>query len=371
MALTRAAARNEVTQWVKDFYTEYVRKNRYAKYMGKTSNNIIQFQEDLSTKKGLQIVFSLVNALSGEGVMGSETLEGAEEGLNNDGMAVPVKYIRNAVAVDDEEDAKTLIDFLKAAKPALMNWMMERTRTHIITAQMSTNGYAYLASQAVKNPVYSEVATETIKDAWLAANSDRVLFGSAKSNNSANDHSASLANIDNTNDKMSPSIGRLAKRMAQAASPKIHPTIVEDEREQFVFFLNANAWRDFSQNSETVQTLRDAGNRGAKNRLFTAGDIIMDNIIYREIPEIPNIGLVGAGSIQVGVNFFCGVQDVGHAVAVRPTPISDTRDFGFVKGAGIKERRGTAKLMFKDPDSPTTLKDHGQVTVYAASVDDV
>ena len=47
-------------------------------------------------------------------------------------------------------------------------------------------------------------ASEAQKDAWLVDNADRVLFGAAKSNNSSNDHSASLANIDNTNDKLTP-----------------------------------------------------------------------------------------------------------------------------------------------------------------------
>lgn len=371
MALTVNAPRNDVTQWLQKFYMEYVRKNRYNKYMGRSSNSIIQMQEDLSKKKGHQVVFSLVNALSGQGAMGSETLEGAEEELKSDGFVVPVKYIRNAVAIDDEEDDKGLIDFLKAAKPQLQKWMMERTRDHIITAQMSISGKAYFASQTVKNPVYTTVADEADKDAWLAANSDRVLFGALKSNNAANDHSASLANLDNTDDKLTAAMGRLAKRIAQGANPAIGPVTVDDEKEWFVMFCNSNSFRDLSGDDEVIASRKDALERSKNNPLFTSGDIILDGIIYREIPEMPNLPGTGAGGIQTGVNFLCGIQDCGFAIARRPFPIRDTRDYGFVKGVGISERRGIAKMMFKDPTNAAILKDHGQVTVYTASVDDV
>jgi N4-gp56 family major capsid protein len=342
--------------------------------MGRTENSIIQMQEELTTRKGIQVVFSLVNALSGQGVMGSETLEGAEEELNSDGYAVPVKYIRNAVAVDDEENDKGLIDYLNAGRMMLKKWMMERTRDHIITAMMSISGKAYLSAQAVKNPVYTATVSEAEKDAWLAANSDRVLFGAAKSNNSSNDHSASLANLDNTNDKLSAAIVSLAKRIAKTATPAIGPTTVMDANaeEWFVMFCNANSFRDVKTDSTITQANREARPRNVqKNPIFTDGDLVYDGVILREVPEIDNLGDVGAGSIQVGVNFLCGIQAVGFAIATRPTPIQDTRDYGFVKGVGIKERRGIAKLLFKDPANSSNDKDHGIVTVYTASVDDV
>jgi len=371
MADTTTPSRLKVTVWLQKFYTEYVRKNRFNKYMGRSMNNIIQMQEDLSKKKGHQVVFSLVNALTGQGVMGSETLEGSEEELKSDGYEVPVKYIRNAVAIDDEENDMGLIDYLKAGKFQLTKWIMERTRDHIITALMSFQGKAYLSSQIVKNPVYTAVASESERDDWLEDNEDRVLFGAAKSNNSSNDHSASLANLDDTNDKLSPAIGRLAKRIAASADPAIGPVTVDDEKEWFVMFCNANSFRDLSQNSEMTQANREALLRGKSNPLFTDGDLIKDGIIYREVPEIPNLGNVGAGAIQAGVNFLCGIQAVGFAIARRPFPIRDVSDYGFKKGVGIAERRGIAKLIFKDPTDSASLKDHGIVTVYTSSVDDV
>jgi hypothetical protein len=89
---------------------------------------------------------------------------------------------------------------------------MELTRDKIITALGSINGVAY------------GTATETQKDAWLVDNADRVLFGALKSNDSTpGDHSAALANIDNTADKLTPSALSLMKRIAKTSSPKIRP----------------------------------------------------------------------------------------------------------------------------------------------------
>lgn len=372
MALSATPTRLQVTQWLQKFYMEYVRANRFNKYMGTSINNIIQMQEDLSKKKGHKVVFSLVNALTGQGTLGSETLEGAEEELKSDGYEVNVQYIRNAVAIDDEENDKGLIDMLNAARPMLKKWMMERTRDHIITAMMSIQGKAYLTSQTVKNPVYTAVASEAEKDAWLADNEDRVLFGAAKSNNAANDHSAALANLDNTNDKLTSGIASLAKRIAKGATPAIHPVTVKDEQEWYVMFCNSNSFRDLKTDSTITQANREARPRVVMdNPIFTDGDLVYDGMIFREVPEIPNIGAVGAAGIQCGVNFLCGLQAVGFAIARRPFPIKDNRDYGFVKGVGIAERRGIAKLLFKDPADASSLKDHGIVTVYTASVDDV
>lgn len=371
MAKTSTPASLKVKQWATGFFKEYVRDNRFKKYMGRNENAIIHIKEDLSKKKGDALTFQLVNKLSGTGVTGNGTLEGNEEEQASDGYEITVSYLRNAVLRTLEDEQATAIDYLNAARVSLKKWMMEKMRDHIITALMSIDGKAYLASQTAGNTNYTAVASEGDKDAWLAANNDRVLFGALKSNNAANDHSAALANIDNTDDKLSTVIGGLAKRMAQTATPAIGPTTVNDDQEWFVMFCNTNSFRDLKTDSVLTQANREARPRNVKNNpIFTDGDETYNGIIYREIPEIPVVGLVGAGAIQVGVNFLCGVQAVGVAFAKRATPIMNNTDYNFRKGVGIMEMRGIKKLQFEDPDNPGTDVDHGVVTVYTAAVDD-
>lgn len=372
MARTPTPAALTVQQWATTFFTEYVRDNRFKPFMGVNENAIIHIKKDLTKKKGDTLTFQLLNKLTGTGVTGNGILDGNEEAQNSDGYDISVSFLRNAVERTLEDEQATAIDYLNAARVSLKKWMMEKMRDHIITAMMSISDKAYLASQIPGNTNYTSQVSEAEKDIWLAANADRVLFGALKSNNSGNDHSASLANLDNTDDKLSPAIGRLAKRMAKAATPAIGPTQVDGTKEWYVMFCNVNSFRDLSQNSEITQTNREARERTVKkNPLFVGGDEVLNGIIYTEVPEIPMLGLVGASSIQVGVNFLCGVQAVGVAFAKTASPIMMDKDYNFRKGVGIQEMRGIKKILFDDPDNTGSDVDHGMVTVYTAAVDDV
>ena len=114
MADTTVKAANRVKQWAMKFFTEYVRANRFKRYMGTDENAIIHMKEDLTKKKGDALTFSLVNALSNNGVEGGDTLDGNEEALNNDGHQISVYHLRNAVTINLEEEQAAQIDFFNA-----------------------------------------------------------------------------------------------------------------------------------------------------------------------------------------------------------------------------------------------------------------
>lgn len=369
MADTTVSTANRVKQWSKDVFNEYIRKNRFTRYMGTDQNSIIHLKENLAKKKGDAITFQLLNRLEGAGRTGNQALEGYEEDITNDGHEIGVSYLRHAVVITLEEEQATDIDFLNEAKAGLQNWSRRKLRDHIITALMSINGHAYLSSQTAGNTSYTDVATETHKDAWAVANVDRVLFGAAIANYNV-DHSAALLNIDNTADKLTPGMVSLAKRMAGVATPAITPVTVGDDEEWYVMFCSTQAFRDLSQNSTMTQANRDAMARGKDNPLFTGGDLMWDGVIIKEIKEIPVLTGVGNGAIDVNVNFLCGAQAVGIAWAKRTTPTVQTTDYHFRKGVGIMEMRGVEKLMFEDPGNVGSDVQHGVVTVYTAGVAD-
>lgn len=359
MALTNAATGLTPQQWDDKFFAEYVRDNRFKKYMGTDENSIIQLKEDLTKKKGDTVTFALVNELTGDGVTGNSTLEGNEEALDSRSHAVTVSPLRHAVSITEWDEQKSAIDLRNAGKTMLKLWAMSKMRDGIIQALGSINGVAYAS------------ATESQKDAWLVDNSDRVLFGAAKSNNSGNDHSASLANVDSTTDVLSPGIVSLAKRMAQTASPAIRPIRLKEDEEWFVMFCGSRAFRDFSQNSTITQANREARMRGVDNPLFTGGALMWDGVIVREIPEIDAITGVGNSSIDVDPCYLVGAQALGVAWAQRTKTTTNVRDYGFLNGIGISEIRGIEKLVFgKGATDTADLVQHGVVTVYVSGVAD-
>lgn len=363
MTLSTVSTANTVKQWDADFYREYIRSNRFARYQGTDANAVIQLKEQLTKKPGDALTISLVKALSGSGVTGNTLLEGQEEAIANYGQQIAIQAYRNGVAVTSWEEQKTAMGIRAAARPLLRDWAMELNRDKVIAALASVQ-----ASAGGSIIAYGS-ATEANKDAWLDLNTDRILFGAAKGNlkqtapagGATNDHSASLAEIDGSADKLTKDVVALAKRMAKLANPIIRPIRVNDDEEWYVMFANSLAFRDLKASLATTHA--DAMQRGKSNPLFTDGDLVYDGVIIREVPEIGVLSGVGTGSIDVAPNYLCGAQAVGHVIGKRWASKTEERDYGFVNGVAIEGYFGTEKLFYNG-------KQHGVVTVYTAGVAD-
>ena len=352
-------------QWQSDFWVEYLRESQFSVYFGTTLDAMIQLQTDLTRKPGDSVVFPTVRNLVGAGVTGNTVLEGNEEILNARSLKVAVSVIRHAVAVSQWDEQKSVIDLLMAAKQVLKNWAMNKLRNDIILSlgAITADGDVQISYGA---------ATAAQRNTWLVNNSDRVLFGASKSNNTGV-YATSLTNIDNTADKMNGAQITLAKRLARTATPKIRPIRINGDEEWFVLFVPSLVYRDLMLDPVIINALQYAWNRGSDNPLFTAGDIIYDGVIIREIPEMPTVPDVGAGgTVDAGASYLCGAQAIGIAWAQRTKVITNERDYGFFSGTGVQEIRGVAKLRFGvDPTVDQTKPvDNGVFTIWSAAEPD-
>lgn len=362
MADTTIPTELQVQQWDEKFFQEYIRDSRFKRYSGTSVNNIIVMNEELTGKPGQQVTIPLVTRLKGQGVTGSERLKGNEEKIATYGHKITTTTIRNGVTLDDEEEAKAPMALRSTMRPLLRNWIMEDLRGGSATAGrgiIDAMGSFRIGGSPIK---YAD-ATEGNKDTFLGNNLDRFLFGAALGNTSTTDHSASLANVDSTNDKLSAAIVSLSKRIAKDADPHIRPIIVKEDEEWYVMFSGSRSFRDLKEDSVMAQANREARARGVDNPIFRDGDLIYDGVIVREVPEIGVITGVGAASIDVSPNYLCGAQAVGIGWAMRTKTKTDTDDYGFSKGVAVQEMRGVEKLVFND-------KQHGMVTVYTSGVAD-
>jgi hypothetical protein len=378
MAETTARAGLTPQIWDDKFFSEYIRSNRFKKYMGTDPANIIQVKEDLTRKPGDRVTFAAARALAG-GVTGNTVLEGNEAELDLRSLTVGVSPLRNAVVVTDWDEQKSAIDIREAARPGLKMWAQEKMREDIIRALKSLPNASGVMTKY-------ELTTAAEKNAFLVANADRVLFGASKANAVSGVWATALATLDNTDDKLSPAMISLAKRMAQSASPRITPTRTKEEDEEwFVMFCNPRSFRDLANNSVMTQANRDARVRGVEtNPLFTGGSLVWDGVIVREIPEMDAAiaastgrlptegGIVSNGTIDCGFNFLCGAQSLGVAWAQRLKSTTDVRDYNFRHGVGVQEIRGIEKLMFgtSTTSETGTLVQNGIVTVMTAAVAD-
>lgn len=362
MAETTVHSNNRAEIWDDNFFGEYVRDNEFAPYMGTDENAIIQVKEDLTKRQGEAITIPFVTKLSG-GVSGNATLEGNEAVINNYGYRIPVDVLRNAVIVTEAEEQVAEFDIREAGRTYLKHWSMEKMRGGGDTSETSTDSnlgkfgiidnLLAIATSDTATPSMYRDASEADKDSWLANNSDRVLFGAAASNNSANDHSACLLNVDSAADKLTATTISLAKYLAKRASSKIQP-VKTKEGEWFVYFAHSFAFKDLKADSTFAQATREGWSRGVPtmsnsegNPLLRGGDLVYDGMIIREVPEIPYLADVGNTSSDVAPGFLCGAQALASVWAKRTKSTVNQQggsDYGFRYGLGIREMRAVRKL---------------------------
>jgi len=365
MAQTYAVTGLTPQLWDDEFFRDYVRMSRYKRYMGTNEAAIFQIKEELTKRRGDRVTLALVNELTGAGVTGNTTLKGNEERLNSRSDTLIVDVLRHAVAVDDWDIQKSVIDLRNAARVQLREWAQKTLRDACTTALGQVANVAFAT------------ATNAQRDTWQSDNRDRLVAGTTAFGTHAT--FASAISAVTAAAQLSPNILSLMKRIAQAASPKVKPVYVKEmDQEWYVAFIGPRAWRDLTEDNPTTNALmlanRDARVRGVDNPLFTGDSLVWDGMILREIPEIaPVPAAIWSLSTIASIEpvYLCGAQAVGLAWAQRTKSTTDTDDYEFLHGVGVQEIRRIQKLRFgggtTDRDN---LKDHGIVTAFVGAAPD-
>lgn len=350
MADTYVVSASKRQVWDADFVEEYVRASQFSDMMGSSKNLPIYIDRSLMREKGNTKNVPLRAKLTGPGVSGNTTLEGQEETLDNYSDPVTIEWRRHGVLIPKPEEKSTELDLRDGGKMALKDWFLELDRDQIIETLQSTSTDGLTA--------YADAST-AVKDAWNVANSDRVFYGASSSNYDAT-HATALANIDNTADKLTYTNARAARSALKQASPLIRPIRVDGRGEFFVAYAPSYCMRDLRISLETIH--QNGRERGVGNPLFQDGDILFENIIFKEVEEMPVISGVGAGSIDVAQVAYCGAQAVLGCYKQMPQIRLDTRrDYEFRYGVAIEGARRFKKAFFNS-------KQHSVFTHFVAAV---
>lgn len=365
MANTQTATNNQAIQFGRDFFMEYVRKNRLSSFSGTGDDNPIVVVE--TPKQGGTVYrHPLITRLSGSGVTGSSTLRGNGENMGNYSAQLNLTYYRNAVEFDKEEMEKPNFNIFNAARPSLMAWAKSGCRDRQIQAFGSikvTSG----------DPQNLADADNTARDAWLAANSDRVIFGDSIA--AGGDFSAGLDGVDASNDTLTAARVDDMRKLAELADPHIMPIETDEEGEVYVLLVGSNSYYNLSQNLQTLYSNADVrGMRITKggNALARQGDLYWRGVIVRHVPEITQIftatgktlATEGAASQGVEPAFLTGAQGLIWAMSQRPRIITDMDyDFQFQPGVAVELREDVVKSCYQTGAAGAAI-DHGVVTGY-------
>jgi N4-gp56 family major capsid protein len=367
-----------VQKWRKSVWRDYQRNNLFSEFMGNGNTAVIHRIHELKDE-GEEITIPLFMLPQAGGVFGDQTLVGNEHDLKHYGWKVRIEWWRDAILLNKKQQRRSVVDQMEEVRPGLTQLAANKLRDDIIRAFHNV-GQAELGTTletANVMGIYYPQATTGQKNTWHNANPDRIVYGNLRSNYVANDHAASLLNVDNTADKFLGKSVKMMKRMAKRAKPHLSPITVEGGREYFGVFVGSNLFRDFATDPEVVAANKDARARGVdSNPIFQDGDLILNGVWVREIPEMDDLATIagaGASSINVAPAWLVGRQAMGYAVGQLPKPTERKEDdYGFVIGRGIETIYGIGKSQFRNRELGETspIKDWGVVTGFFASVDD-
>jgi hypothetical protein len=382
MAMTTNHANNELVKYAKKIFANgYVRENPFERFQSESSDSVIRLVLDLEAG-GKEINITLSDALQADGV-GSGTLSGNEEAIDNYGYRMWPDFARHAVKISKKTKKDASWNVKNEFVPKLNQWIKKKWKDEFIYSMLSIpqatapTGLGGPLGGRINGIKWSD-ATAGQKNNWMDANADRVLFGSALANYVAGNFASSVANVDSTNDRMSGNVVVLAKRIAQRTiRNKITPkTIERNGQESYILFCGSNAMRDLMNSSDVAAAVREAFSTqkwSEQNPLFRAGDVWWRNVLVVEIPDIGELLTltgVGASSINVEPFFFCGQNAFAHVAGQMPIMTElDNTDYGFNDGAGIEAQYGVGKIA-KVPPGGTALIDWGIVTGFVASIND-
>jgi hypothetical protein len=367
MSNTAVLSGLELTKWMREFNTEYIRATKFKAMMGEGTDSVIHVINDLKDT-GYTIRVPFVTRLQGNGVTGNEDLSGSEEEIGQFYQDISWDYKRNAVRFTKKEIEKSANNLVEVAKPLLKNWASELVKYEIIDSL-----------HKMTSTVKFSAASATDRNAWTVNNVDRVLFGAAASNYNAT-HATALANVDNTSDKLTPELISLARLMARTANPHIRPYQLEDGREIYVMLAHPLAFRDLKANTTMATANREARPRSTDNPIFQDGDLLWDGVVIKEIPEFyqPRVGATTTpnpettfsnGTIVCAANFLLGAQAIGFVQKqlAKPTVKTET-DYGYITGHGVELAHGIDKLRWGGNTARNVAADVGVFTVYTAAV---
>ncbi len=361
MAETRVTTGLSPQIWDDQFSTEFYQTNPFSMYAGTSNNNPIVMKEDFASKRGNGITFEFITNLVKGAIFDRQPLRGHEDVLGEYGDIIYWRMRKKGISIHELDRDLAAIDLRKASKASLKNWADEDVKYETIDR---------LGDVGTNLDVPFDTATAAQKNTWVANNSDRVLFGAAKSNYSST-FATAAANVDPTNDKLTRRNLSLLKRIALTSKPRITPISVESRsnRRYFVAFASPLVFRDFANDAETVTSQVAVVERN--EGIFLGGDREWDGVVLHEVDDMPIYTGIGNGGADISPVYIVGQEALGWAIKSRYRSREQEDDYDQIEGLGMIGKWGMKKLGYGYGTDSTVLgKQRGVVTGFFSAAGD-
>ncbi len=310
MSATSILTANALTAkvWSAKLFKEALRDMFFTKFMGESSDSIIQVKTDLKKEKGDQITIGLRMAMSGAGQSSSTTgttIEGNEEALSFYSFAQTISEYSNGVLAESKLSLqRPAFDLRTEMKDALKDWVQNKLETLIAAA---------LVASPTTNRKIDKTTSPT--------------------------------------SALTVALIQQAKRKAVLASPKIRPVRVEGG-DYYVMLVHPMAAKMLKADGDFKNAQLYANIRGKDNPIFTGALGVVDGVVLHEYDR-SNLVLTALKNRAVLMGAQAGVV----AWAQEPAWYEKNFDYGRKPGVATDFLVGIGKTVFNSEDFATITVD--------------
>lgn len=328
-----------VKLWSKKLSVEVLKATWLAKFMGNTSNSLIQIKDDTKKGAGDKITFGLRMQLTGEGTAGDGTLEGNEEALTTYNDAVLIDQLRHAVRSGGRMSQQRVpFSVREEAMSGLADWWKDR---------IDLSGFNQLCGNTAQANVKFTGMQATIAP-------DNAHYLNANGPASVLDSDLVAANIFNLT-----MLDRASER-ATTVSPAMRPVMV-GKNKYWVGFIHTYQKTDLRTNTASgqwldIQKAAMTGGDVEDNPIFTGALGVYNNCILHEDVRVSQGVTAGNAAIAtVRRAVFCGAQALTMAYGRddgpnRYTWVEELFDYENQLGVAAGSIFGMKKSRFNNTD---------------------
>lgn len=281
--------------WIKESVRVFRENFFFNKFLGTSENSIVQHVKELKkTEKGDRAMIGLVADLAGNGVVGDNELKGREEALESDWVEIHTDQLRNGVKSKGRVDnQRSVFEFRKEARDKLAYWRANRTEElMVLTASGITYGLNTDGSLRESNGHDALTDLEYAGDVTAPSSNRHFAF-----------NGTSLVAGDTTaiTSGFVPKYGMIVDLMAEARTQGIKPLRVGGQ-DHYVYLCHPKTFAALKKDADFRDAIINAGERGAKNPIFTGSTVTMDGLIIHTNNRVFNTlkATAGAGAGDAG-----------------------------------------------------------------------
>jgi N4-gp56 family major capsid protein len=347
-------------------------------FAGSGSNAMVQRITELTqSEKGARAVLTLLADMSGDGVVGDNTLEGNEEALRAYDIVVQLDQLRFANRLAGRlADQKSVVNFREHSRDALAYAMADRI-DQLAFLSLAGIDYTVKNSGALRSVLSSgqNLGDLSFSSDVTAPTSNRHRRWDATSGLVAGDVTA-VAAADTI------SYETIVALKAYAKDNYIRGIRSSGNEEMFHLFVTPQVMADLKLDSDFLANVRNAGIRGPQNQLFSGSSSLMvDGVMIHEFRHVFNTANATTGtSAEAGdagykwgadadVNgsacIFAGAQALAMADIGLPEIVEDTFDYGNQNGISIGKIFGLKKPKYQS-DYNGSVEDFGVIRLDVA-----